>query len=212
MNRKITKTPILKLLNLLVALFLFVSTALSQEYEQQIREFREDYKNEFLKDSHSPLKKEDIDYLRFFEPDESYRVKCTFRPVSRSEPFELPTSSGQTQTYVVFGQLTFKILGKKQKLHVYRSLALMRNPIYEDYLFIPFKDLTNGTETYGGGRYLDLRMKELEDNDLWLDFNKAYNPYCAFAAGYSCPVPPKENHLKVKIEAGEMNFAKEIAH
>ena len=64
-------------------------------------------------------------------------------------------------------------------------------------------------ESYGGGRYLDLRMKEIEGDKIYLDFNKAYNPFCAFSAGYSCPIPPKENHLKVAIEAGEKNFVRE---
>jgi hypothetical protein len=127
----------------------------------------------------------------------------------RGKPFEVPTSSGQTATYTKFGELKFEIDGKSYKLAVYQSLSAKRMPQYRDYLFIPFKDLTNGKESYGGGRYLDLRMKEIEGDKIYLDFNKAYNPYCAFSTGYSCPIPPKENHLKVAIEAGEKNFAKE---
>ena len=81
-------------------------------------------------------------------------------------------------------------------------------PQYRDYLFVPFKDLTNAHETYGGGRYLDFRMKDIEGASCVLDFNKAYNPYCAYSEGYNCPIPPRENHLEVRVEAGEMGFGK----
>lgn len=209
MNRKITKRSLPKPLFAGVLLILFSLTAQAQDFETEIADFREHYKNEFLEDARSPLGKEDLKYLQFFEPDPAYKVKCKFKATGKGEPFELPTSSGQTKTYTVFGRLIFKLNGQKLKLNVYRSLALMQNPLYKDYLFIPFKDLTNGKESYGGGRYIDLRMKDL-DGDIWLDFNKAYNPYCAFSEGFSCPIPPVENHLQIRIEAGEKNFGKKM--
>ncbi len=181
----------------------------AQGYEQEIELFRENYKAEFLKDGHSPLKEADFKYLDFYPANEEYKVKCKFKAKSGGEPFEIPTTAGNTKTYTKFGEFSFKVNGQKQKLAVYRSMALMNNPIYRDYLFVPFKDLTNGEETYGGGRYMDLRMKELDGKKLYLDFNKAYNPYCAFSSGYACPIPPTENHLKVRIEAGEKNFLKD---
>jgi uncharacterized protein (DUF1684 family) len=85
----------------------------------------------------------------------------------------------------------------------------MQIPKYRDYLFIPMKDQTSGKETYGAGRYLDASIKDIKDGKIALDFNKLYNPYCAFSEGYSCPIPPKENHLPVRIEAGEKLFLKE---
>jgi uncharacterized protein len=103
--------------------------------------------------------------------------------------------------------LHFKIDGKPLKLAVYKSLGLVVST-FENYLFVPFKDLTNGKESYGGGRYVDLQKTDIKDGKIVLDFNKCYNPYCAFAAGYSCPIPPKENYLNLAIEAGEMNFGK----
>jgi len=78
--------------------------------------------------------------------------------------------------------------------------------MYRDYLFLPFKDATNGDSTYGGGRYIDIRMSEINNNTLTIDFNKAYNPYCAYSDGFNCPVPPLENHLEVALEAGERKF------
>lgn len=195
---------------LILALIAFAPLSIfAQDFKAEIEKHREEYKADFLKTSSSPLKKEDFEYLRFYEPNEKFKVACKFVATKRGKPFDIPTSSGQTATYTKFGELKFEIDGKAYKLAVYQSLRLRNLPQYRDYLFIPFKDLTNGKESYGGGRYLDLRMKEIEGDKIYLDFNKAYNPYCAFSVGYSCPIPPKENHLKVAIEAGEKNFAKE---
>lgn len=193
-----------------IIIFLLLSLNIfAQDFKTEIEKHREEYKADFLKTPSSPLKKEDFEYLRFYEPNEKFKVACEFVATKRGKPFDVPTSSGQTATYTKFGELRFEIDGKPCKLAVYQSLSLRRMPQYRDYLFIPFKDLTNGKESYGGGRYLDLRMKQIEGDKIYLDFNKAYNPYCAFSVGYSCPIPPKENHLKVAIEAGEKNFAKE---
>lgn len=195
---------------LIFAIIAFIPlTIFAQDFKAEIEKHREEYKADFLKNSSSPLKKEDFEYLRFYEPNEKFKVVCEFIATKKGKPFDVPTSSGQTATYTKFGELKFEIDGKSYKLAVYQSLKLRNLPQYRDYLFIPFKDLTNGKESYGGGRYLDLRMKEISGDKIYLDFNKAYNPYCAFSAGYSCPIPPKENHLKVAIEAGEKNFAKE---
>jgi uncharacterized protein (DUF1684 family) len=193
----------------LALIALFPTILFAQDFKAEIQKHREEYKAEFLKSVNSPLKQEDIEFLRFYEPNEKFKVECEFVATKRGKSFELPTSAGKTKTYVKFGELRFKIDGQKQKLAIYQSLSLRAMPQYRDYLFIPFKDLTNGKESYGGGRYLDLRMKQIEGDKIILDFNKAYNPYCAFSEGYSCPIPPKENHLKVAIEAGEQNFAKE---
>jgi hypothetical protein len=81
-------------------------------------------------------------------------------------------------------------------------------PEYRDYLFLPFKDATSGQETYGGGRYLDLRTGDIQNGQVMLDFNRSYNPYCAFKEGYPCPIPPKNNVLSVSIEAGEKAYSK----
>lgn len=200
----------LRINNLFACVFIFVSlNTFAQDYSTEIEKFREEYKAEFLKSKFSPLKEEDFKYLRFYEPNEKFRVECEFKATTGGKPFQLPTTTGESKTYVKFGELSFQIDGKAYKLAVYKSPDLQRIPQYRDYLFIPFKDLTNGKESYGGGRYIDLRMKQIENDKIILDFNKAYNPYCAFGEGFSCPIPPRENHLKVAIEAGEKNYAKE---
>lgn len=200
----------LRLNNLFACVFTLLSlNTIAQDFKAEIAQFREEYKAEFLKSKFSPLKEEDFQYLRFYEPNEKFRVECQFTAITGGKPFQIPTTTGENRTYTKFGELSFQLDGKTYKLAVYRSPDLQRIPQYRDYLFIPFNDLTNGKETYGGGRYIDLRMKQIENDKIVLDFNKAYNPYCAFGVGYSCPIPPRENHLKVAIEAGEQNYAKE---
>jgi hypothetical protein len=176
----------------------------AQSYSGSLQKHRENYIHELIKDG--PLEFSDSSFVDFYPANESYLVKCKFVATKGGEPFEIPTSAGTTKTYTKFGEFRFKLNGKKQKLAVYRSLALLNHPIYKDYLFIPLKDKTNGVETYGGGRYLGLFMKDVAGEEIILDFNKAYNPYCAFSDGYSCPIPPQENHLNIRIEAGEKNF------
>jgi uncharacterized protein (DUF1684 family) len=103
--------------------------------------------------------------------------------------------------------LKFKLNGKDYFLNVYQSDAdvLAKFPEYKDILFVPFKDATNGKETYGGGRYIDIKM--LSSKKVILDFNLAYNPSCAYGSDrYSCPIPPKENFLQVEINAGEKSY------
>jgi hypothetical protein len=110
------------------------------------------------------------------------------------------------------GTLTFTIHDTTLHLTVYKSLLLSSNSAYANYLFIPFTDITTGDETYGSGRYLDIELSDIKNNFVELDFNKAYNPYCAYSTNYNCPIPPKENNLSIAIKAGEKTFAKKLGH
>jgi uncharacterized protein (DUF1684 family) len=117
----------------------------------------------------------------------------------------MPRSKGNTGTYRKYGIATFTINGKECKLSVYQFMKLINDPQYKNDLFLPFKDLSNGKETYGGGRFLELVIPE--GDELVIDFNKAYNPLCCYHnPKYSCPIPPAENHLQVKILAGEKKY------
>ena len=104
------------------------------------------------------------------------------------------------KTYIKYGEVYFTIDKKEYKLNVYQSQELLQSADYKDYLFIPFTDATSGNETYEGGRYIDLTIPT--GNQVLINFNKAYHPYCAYTDGYNCPVPPQENKLPIKIEAG----------
>ena len=195
----------------ILALILFTSCPLlAQDFAKQTQTFREKYKQEFIKTANSPLKKEDLKYLRFYDPDTSFRVSAIFKRVRNKQSFEMPTYSGTKKTFVEYGKIRFRLSGRRQTLTIYRSLSLQTLPQYRDYLFLPFKDKTNGKDTYGGGRYIDLKTSDVKDgSQFFLDFNKAYNPYCAYSDGYNCPIPPQVNHMTVVVEAGEKNFAKE---
>jgi uncharacterized protein (DUF1684 family) len=176
-------------------------------FADQIAKHRTAYRNEFLTPGNSPLpSKEAVDKLNFYAPDSTYRVVASVQRIEKAEPFDMPTYSGKTKPYVAYATLSFTLHGQPQQLTVLRSLDLQRMPQYRDYLFVPFKDVTSGKETYGGGRYLDLRLGDIQNGQLTLDFNKAYNPYCAYADGYSCPIPPKSNVLPVAVEAGERAY------
>lgn len=192
---------------LLISIFLTFKTT-AQTYQAALKKHRQEYKEAFLKEERSPVKAEDMGYFDFYEPDSTFRVKCNFTKTNSPSTFTIPTVDGKQKEYFKYGILSFEIRGKKMQLNVYQSLALMRIPKYKNYLFIPFKDVTSGKETYGGGRYLDIETTDIQTDVVILDFNKAYNPYCAFGNGFSCPIPPKENHLKARITAGEKNFKK----
>lgn len=180
----------------------------AQSFSEETDQYRKKYRDEFLHSENSPLKAADLPYLEFFDPDSTFRVEAKFEK-AKGKSFEMPTYSGTNKTYVKYGTLKFKVHGRRQTLTVYRNLSLQTLAKYKDYLFIPFKDKTNGTETYGGGRYIDLKTTDLKDNKCILDFNKAYNPYCAYSTGYNCPIPPLNNHLAIEISAGEKNFTKQ---
>jgi len=105
-----------------------------------------------------------------------------------------------TPEYRRFAILRFEIDGKPQELTLLQNKGNLRNPLYRNRLFLPYQDQTNGHQTYGGGRYIDLLVPEGER--MILDFNQSYHPYCAYADGYNCPIPPAENKLDLAIEAG----------
>ncbi|GAA4319174.1 DUF1684 domain-containing protein [Flaviaesturariibacter amylovorans] len=159
-------------------------------------------------ETHEVVKGDDRRHLRFFAPDSTYRVTATFERSSDAVGFGMMTSGRSVQEYFRYGTLRFAVNGAEQRLTIYQSKQLMHNEAYKNYLFIPFTDATTGKESYDGGRYLDLSIPDIREGKVLLDFNKAYNPYCCYVAGYQCPIPPKENALPVAIRAGEMNYGK----
>jgi uncharacterized protein (DUF1684 family) len=185
------------------------ASSFAQTYQQEIAAYREKYKKEFLESERSPIKnKEDLEFIRFYDVDESFKLTATFSKTENAQPFDLPTMNGKTKSYIEYGSLSFSLHGKNLSLKIYQSILLLEKSEYKNHLFLPFLDETNGHDTYGGGRYLDFETSDIKDNRVVIDFNKAYNPYCAFADGYSCPKPPEENYLRLEIKAGEKSFAK----
>ncbi|WPU93414.1 DUF1684 domain-containing protein [Mucilaginibacter sabulilitoris] len=196
-------------------LTLLLMTSLScfgQDYKAQLAKHREGYMNDFLKDDRSPLKKDDLQFLRFYDVDSTYQVTATAEVLMNQSAFVMPVFSGTAKEYERYAIIKFTLKGKPIQLTLYKSIALSKNPLYADYLFLPFTDDTNGTLTYGGGRYIDLRTGDIKNGSVIIDFNKAYNPYCAYSGGYSCPKPPDENRVNMDVEAGEKIFAGKKKH
>lgn len=174
-------------------------------------EYQRKMNADFKDASKSPLKKKDLENftgLDFFKFDSTYIVKAKLEHTPDTEFFEMPTTTGEVSRERVYGILKFKLKGQLHQLEVYQGEELMIKEGFEDYLFLPFIDDTNGEETYGGGRYIDLRIPQ--GNSIEIDFNKAYNPYCAYNEKFSCPIVPRVNYLPIKVEAGVKVFKKDV--
>jgi len=182
------------------------TTKKTSSYHDELTTYREQYKSGFLNDPRSPLTKEDLPFLAFYEADENLKLNCTCIKAENTKPFEMPTYSGVTRTYILHSIATCPYQGQMLTLELYKNIHQPINPLYKNNLFLPFKDETSGDSTYGGGRYINLMVTDIANDKIIIDFNKAYNPWCAFSDGFNCPIPPKANHLLVSIKAGEKMF------
>lgn len=180
--------------------------AFGQTYSSTISKFRSDQQTALAKEQFGPLRPQDIANLRYFEPDQQYKVSATVEILFNEPTFRMPTYDGTSNEYKRYALLHFTLKNEKVTLTAYQSAALFQNPAYKDHLFLPFLDQTNGNQTYEGGRYIDLDSKNIKNKSIEIDFNKAYNPYCAYSNGYRCPQPPAENHLQLAVEAGEKKY------
>lgn len=174
---------------------------------REIETLRRDKDRNLQSAADSPIpvaERADFKGLKYFPIDPSYRVEAELKHYQGNEKVQMLTSSGQQQEYVRYGYFEFKVGTQTCKLDVFKPTFLGPNT---NHLFIPFRDATSGKESYGAGRYLELA--ETPDTRYTLDFNLAYNPYCAYNKQYSCPLPPKQNTLAVEIRAGEKNYKEE---
>jgi len=164
--------------------------------------------NKFFKDaSRSPLKSKDLKVfngLDFFPIDSSFVLMAQLSRTPNTTYFEMKTTTERVAKERVFGVLSFIINNQPFVLNVYQSEFASDSDADADYLFLPFLDDSNGETTYGGGRYIDLYIPN--GDTLVVDFNKAYNPYCAYNDKYSCPIVPRENYLPLKVMAGVKRF------
>jgi uncharacterized protein (DUF1684 family) len=135
--------------------------------------------------------------ISWFPIQPAYRVTAHIAPSPDRKMFQMRTSSGATDAYIKVGVLTFALNGHPCRLSAYKSA---KQESGDPSLFIPFTDATSGHESYAGGRYLEVPAGH--GATVTLDFNIAYNPYCAYTTGFSCPIPPQENHLKIAVKAG----------
>lgn len=175
--------------------------------QETAKEFQETINKEYGNREESPLTEEDFKVFKgldFYPINEKFIVEAKFTRTPNEKVFKMKTTGTRLPEYVKYGKLVFNIDGKTFKLNLYQNIDLTKKEGYADYLFLPFSDLTCGKESYIGGRYIDMRIPK--DDTLIIDFNKAYNPYCAYNHKYSCPIVPLENDLDIEILAGVKKF------
>ncbi|MBE2234718.1 MAG: DUF1684 domain-containing protein [Anaerolinea sp.] len=164
----------------------------------ELDRFRADKDRFFAADAHSPLtedQKRSFNSLRYFPENRALRLKVAIEEFPTKEAITLQTTTGAAQIYTRFGRIKFRVEKQDVALTIFTS---------GNGFFLPFADSLAGSETYGAGRYLEL--EPLGKGKFLVDFNYAYNPYCAYNEAWSCPVTPAENRLKAPIRAGEKIF------
>ncbi len=200
----------MRIFAIVCAVLILAAAAAAQTFygTADVKVFRDGRDKEFRDRSQTPLLEDDLvkfDGLKYFDISAKFVVEADLVRAPGTEQFMMTTSAGITRKYLKYGTLEFVIDGQRLTLTVFESTIMPKLPEYADLLFLPFRDLTNGKETYGAGRYLDLRKQP--GDKVTLNFNMAYNPNCAYGSDkFSCPLPPKENFLQIKVLAGEMIF------
>jgi len=201
------KNIIVFLLSVIVIITLFYSFQDSQDdgaYIAEIEKERQE-KDRFMRTSaESPFANDRESYngLSYYPPDIKYRIIANLEPIRQKKPVILTTNDGKEQRYIEYAWATFKLDGVENRLLI---LEIADMGPFRGKLFLAFGDETSAKETYGAGRYLDV-TKTPGANTIKLDFNLAYNPYCAYNDSFTCPLPPRENILTIPIKAGEKSY------
>ncbi len=188
---------------MLLVFVLLQSGGSADEYVQHINQFRED-KHDFFRNSEaSPFVQKNIDYVpvTHFDPNPDFKVRAKLERLTSRETVSISNSDGTSTKYLKFARANFKLMGSEHSLIILKPLG------FGNQYLTAFLDETSAISTYGGGRYLDLEIGK--SDQIEIDFNKAYNPYCAYVEDYLCPLPPRENFLEVAIEAGEKDYKTE---
>ena len=179
----------------------FTGSETSEAYIAKIEQQRKE-KDSSIQGEDSPFDSLEFHGLKYFPVDAKYRIDARLTEIDQKKAVALPTSDGKQKSYLEYAYAEFELDGIKNKLLI---LEIMDMGPYRGTLFLAFADKTSANETYGAGRYLEVK-KVSGAKSITLDFNEAYNPYCAYTDKYSCPFPPKENILEVAIKAGEKTY------
>jgi len=172
-------------------------------------EWQKEMNSDFKDATKSPLKEKDrkeFKGLEFFKFDSVYVVTAKLKRTPDEKPFKMKTTTDRLPNYLKYGVVEFELEGNTHKLDIFQNLDILDDEEYNDYLFLPFLDNTNGEGSYAGGRYVEGKIPEGET--IVLDFNTAYNPYCAYNDKYSCPVVPRSNYVDAYLKAGVKAFNK----
>lgn len=202
--KKITK---LSVFITLCALLYSNNNFAQDDYVKQIEKLRSKKDEKFKNEKDSPLPKNlkgKFEHLAYFAVTTEYKIKGEYKKLKNQPPFAMTGSTGKTSLYIKHGVISFKVNGVDCKLFAYQDPKLAQKAKWADYLFVPFRDMTNGEETFGGGRYIQWNIQDADKGEI--DFNNAFNPSCVYNIKKLCPIPPDENTLDVKIEAGEKDF------
>ena len=183
----------------------------SNDYQAHIKLFQYQLNTQYANSETSPLTQEDLkDFksLAFFKIDETYKVTAVLERTPNTHIFKMQTTTKRLPLYRKYAEAHFTLHGKKLSLSIYQNQKLMETAEYKYHLFLPFNDATNGSSSYGGGRFIDLEIPEEGAKTIEIDFNKAYNPYCTYNPKYSCPIPPAGNNLNIAIPVGVKAYSK----
>lgn len=198
-----------KALIFLLFISLIASAQSNRKITKEIKKSQKELNKEFLDPETSILDSLDqitFKGLEFYPINTKFHIEAKFVRTPDEKPFLMKTSTDRLPEYVKYGEAHFTLDEKELVLNIYQNIKYSKIEEYKDDLFLPYTDLTSGDGSYGGGKYLDLKIPE--GDTIVIDFNKTYNPYCAYSHRYSCPVPPEENDLLVRIEAGVKDYGK----
>ena len=180
-------------------------------YEETIKQFQYELNTQYADAEESPLTKEDLPHFKsldFFDIDQTYQIEATLELTPKSPIFEMQTTTDRLPLFKKYGIAHFTMNGQKCSLSLYESQDFQNALEHDNLLFVPYNDVSNGTSSYSGGRFIDVETPSAGSNTITIDFNKSYNPYCAYNHKYSCPIPPSENNLQVAILVGVKSYGK----
>lgn len=176
---------------------MFYSLSGSESYAETVKKQRDTFLKNLMSEDDSPIASlKDFSGIKYFDADKKFIIDADFKAESAGQGMILMTDSTQTEIKKA-GTATLSVNGKTFTVNVFDE--------GEHFLF-PFRDLTSGKETYGGGRFINIPKDNLKDDKIEIDFNNAHNFYCAYNESYICPIPPKENFIDAEIRAGEKKY------
>jgi uncharacterized protein (DUF1684 family) len=182
-----------------------INSTEKKEYVQSILKERAEKDSSMQFSPYSPFQRDtSITFhpLRYFKPNPEFIFKSKLYTYPNPDTVKIAGTRGEARSVLLIGYVELKKDGKNYKVNIYEGFSQTGEPYYS----IWFTDRTTGKETYGVGRYLDFELNPDSNFVYTIDFNKAYNPYCAYSYLYSCPVPREEDYIDMSIEAGEKNF------
>ena len=189
-----------------LALWFFQSKTINTDIEvhhNEILKWQQNLDHEFADSTESCLSATDrakFTGLDYYPINYKFSIKAHFERTKGEKEFGMKTTTDRLPIYVRYAVASFSFEGKEYKINIYQNVKFAKTDKYKDYLFLLFNDKTSGVESYAGGRYIDLRIPE--GNEIIIDFNKAYNPYCSYNHKYSCPIPSYDDYFDMEILAG----------